>query len=238
MSRDAEAFHVRLPEDGEEVHRNLLRLVDANRAYDATLRLVAVRNEGGMWGLPSQAAATDIIALTADTKEWGAGVKLAFTADARHAACTFAGSKILSWAMNLTWLETAQRRGFDEVLLLNERGEVAECTSANIFIANGDQVWTPPLSSGCLPGVTRELLLHEVHASGISVGERPLVLADLESADEVFITSTTRDLLPVTHIEGRPVGRSSQARRRLQEVFGAYVDRYVAAYKTVPAAGS
>ena len=64
----------------------------------------------------------------------------------------FAGTKILSWAMNLTWLESVQSRGFDEAILLNERGEVAECTSANIFIANGSQVWTPPLNSGCLPG--------------------------------------------------------------------------------------
>ena len=55
-----------------------------------------------------------------------------------------------SWAMNLTWLETAQRRGFDEVILLNERGEVAECTSANIFAAVGDTVFTPPLFSRCV----------------------------------------------------------------------------------------
>ena len=108
--------------------------------------------------------------------------------------------------MNLTWLESAQRRGFDEVILLNERGEVAECTSANIFIANGSQVWTPPLSSGCLPGITRELLLGEVGVPGIQIGEKALLPEDLESADEVFITSTTRNLLPVLQIEGQEGG--------------------------------
>ena len=77
--------------------------------------------------------------------------------------------------MNLTWLESAQHRGFDEVILLNERGEVAECTSANLFIANGNQVWTPPLSSGCLPGITREVMLGEIHAAGIQVGEKTLL---------------------------------------------------------------
>jgi hypothetical protein len=63
-------------------------------------------------------------------------------------------------------------------------------------------VWTPPLTSGCLPGVTRELLLHEIHVPGYSIEERALAPADLERADEVFITSTTRSLLPVVEIEG------------------------------------
>ena len=84
------------------------------------------------------------------------------------------------------------------MVLLNERGEVAECTSANLFIANGGQVYTPPLGSGCLPGITREVLLGEIHVPGITVEEKTLLPADLESADEVFITSTTRDLLPVS----------------------------------------
>src|ERR1035441_4468617 len=106
--------------------------------------------------------ASDLIGLTADSKDWGEGVKLAYVRDARHAACQFTGTKILSWAMNLTWLESAQARGFDEVILLNERGEIAECTSANLFIANGSHVYTPPLSSGCLPGITREVILREI----------------------------------------------------------------------------
>jgi branched-chain amino acid aminotransferase len=171
---------------------------------------------------------SDLIALTADSKEWGDGVKLAYVREARHAACIFAGTKILSWAMNLTWLESVQSRGFDEAILLNERGEVAECTSANIFIANGSQVWTPPLNSGCLPGITREVLLGEVHVPGIEIGEKTLMPADLESADEVFITSTTRDLLPALQIEEKKVGRSERARQALQPAFSEFVQRYVA----------
>ncbi len=133
--------------------------------------------------------------------------------------------------MNLTWLENAQSRGFDEVILLNERGEVAECTSANLFIATGNQVWTPPLSSGCLPGITRELLLGPVRLPGIEIGEKTLFPADLEAADEVFITSTTRDLLPVIEIEGRKVGGKQRARIALQDAFSAHIDEYVAAHK-------
>jgi len=228
IMRDAAAFHVPIPGDSEKVRRQLLELIDANRAYNSTLRLVIVRNGGGMWADPAPRRPSDLIALTADPKDWGMGVKLALQANARHAASPFAGTKILSWSMNLTWLESAQRRGFDEALLLNERGEVAECTSANIFIANGSQVWTPPLNSGCLPGITRELLLGEIDVPGIQIGEKAILPGELESADEVFITSTTRNLLPVLQIEETKVGRSARARAVLEKAFENYVERYVA----------
>ena len=231
IMRDAAAFHIPIPDDSEKVRRLLLDLVEANRAFNSTLRLVIVRNGGGMWADPSPQRASDVIALTADSKDWGEGVKLAYQANARHAASPFAGTKILSWSMNLTWLETAQQRGFDEVILLNERGEVAECTSANIFVANGTQVWTPPLSSGCLPGITRELLLGEIQVPEIRIGEKALLPEELESADEVFITSTTRELLPVVSIVGLHIRPGGRVREQLQQAFTVYVESYVASRK-------
>jgi branched-chain amino acid aminotransferase len=231
IQRDAALFHIRIPKDAGEVRRQLLELVEANQAHNATLRLAIVRNGPTMWADPSVGRASDVIALTADSKDWGDSAKLAYVRDARHAASPFAGTKILSWAMNLTWLESAQARGFDEAILLNERGEVSECTSANIFIANGSQVWTPPLNSGCLPGITREVLLSDIHLRGIEVGEKTLMPADLESADEVFITSTTRNLLPARQIEEKKVGRSESARQALEGAFSEFVKRYVAGRK-------
>jgi len=236
LSRDAQALRVPLPGDPEKVRRQLLELVEANHAFNATMRLVIVRNTGSMWAEPSIGRATDLIALTADSKEWDEGAKLAYVKNARHAASPFAGTKILSWAFNLTWVEEAQSRGLDEVILLNEHGHVAECTSANIFAASGNQVWTPPLNSGCLPGITREVLLGEIHVPGIHIGEKDLLPSDLESADEVFITSTTRNLLPVHEIEGKKVGRADHVRHTLAEAFGQFVERYVGEHK--PAASA
>ena len=239
MGKDAAALRVPLPPDPERVHRKLRELVDANRAFNATLRVVVVRNTGGMWEGPRLGPdigpTSDLIALTSATKEWGNAVRLCYTPCARYAAGQFAGAKILSWAMNLAWLEMAQTRGFDETVLLNEHGEVAECTSANIFVAEGGRVWTPPLSSGCLPGVTRELLLHEIRVPGYNVAEKPLAPADLERAAEVFITSSTRNLLPVFEIEGRALPQSGGACAALSAAFAAYVDAYVASRKEAPA---
>jgi branched-chain amino acid aminotransferase len=236
LTRDAAAFHITIPMDAEAVRRKLLALIEANQAHHSTLRLVIVRNGGGMWEGPAVGRPSDLIALTADTKRWGTSVKLAYVAQARHAACEFAGTKIISWAMNLTWLESSQARGFDEAILLNERGEVAECTSANIFVANGNQVWTPPMSSGCLPGITREVLLGEIHVPGIQIGEKTLLPADLETADEVFITSTTRNLLHVSQIEEKAARRSERVSTALEEAFEGFVNRYVAEQRSsVPA---
>ncbi|HUE00293.1 MAG TPA: aminotransferase class IV, partial [Bryobacteraceae bacterium] len=124
-------------------------------------------------------------------------------------------------------------RGFDETILLNEHGQVAECTSANIFAADGARVWTPPLTSGCLPGVTRQLLLHEINVAGYTVEEKVLTPADLGQAAEVFITSTTRNLLPAIEIDGRAMPRAGPACAALGAALGAYIDAYVASHKVV-----
>jgi branched-chain amino acid aminotransferase len=229
MRRDALALRVPFPADPGYICARLLRLVAANRVEDGVARLIVVRNRGGIWeGSPERDF--DLIAFTATLKDWGTGVKLAVHEQARHAGSRFRGVKCLSWALNLVMLEEAQARGFDEVLLLNERGEVSECTSANVFIARAGVVVTPPLDSGCLPGVTRELLLEIAPAAGIPLREEPLRLEDLYAADEVFITSTTRNLLPVVAIEGRPLADNRRVRDILEAAFERQVDKYIASH--------
>jgi branched-chain amino acid aminotransferase len=228
MRRDAARMRVPFPATIEQVEKPLLELVEANRAYQATLRVAVVRNRGGMWEGPAVDRDFDLIAFTTDLKDWGASARLTVVRNARFAASPFAGTKILSWSHNLTWLEEAQSRGWDEALLLNERGQVSECTSANVFICEGNRIWTPPLNSGCLPGVTREILLQELRLPGIAIGEKPLTLGDLEAADEVFITSTTRALLAVSQIEGLRIRRQGEIRKAAQEAFEEYVRAYVA----------
>jgi len=230
MQRDAARLRVPFPEDPKWLEQRLYRLIEKNQAANSTLRVAIVRNRGGMWEGPAAAERSfDTIALTAPLSDWGEAVKLAIVANARHAASEFAGTKYLSWSENLARNERAHEQGFDEVVLLNERGEVAECTSANIFIVKGDEVSTPPLSSGCLPGVTRALLLEEIKVPGVAVGEKVLSTDDLEAADEVFITSTTRDLMQVASIQGLNIKSGRGVRDRLQQAFSAYTAKYVAA---------
>lgn len=236
MRRDAALLRVPFPTDSEAFRQDLLKLVEANRVVNATLRVSVIRNRGGMWEGPGIERDCDVVAFTANVNAWGEGVRLGLVPQGRHAQSMFAGTKVLSWCANVYWYEQAHLKGLDEVVLLNERGEVSECTSANLFVVQGDHVWTPPLSSGCLPGVTREVLLEEARPAGMSIGERTLLPADLEEADELFITSTTRELLAVQSIEGLKIRTGSRVRLAFQEAFSRYVDQYVSNAKAVPVA--
>jgi len=227
MQRDAARLRVPFPENPEWLEHRLHRLIDANQAFNATLRVVVVRNRGGMWEGPAESREFDTIAFTADVNPWGEAVRLGMVPNARHAASEFAGVKYLSWSQNLTWYERAHEQGLDEVILLNERGEVSECTSANVFAVQGSRVWTPPLSAGCLPGITRAILLEEIRESGIEIGQKTLLPKDLEDADEVFISSTTRELMPVISIQGLKLRCGRSTTDRLQAAFTRYVQRYV-----------
>jgi branched-chain amino acid aminotransferase len=229
MHRDADKMRVAFPWSPDELEQGLLALVEANQAWNSTLRVAVLRNKGTMWAGPVPAREVDLIAFTAPRSAWGESVKLGIVPHARYAAGPFAGTKVLSWAANLIWYEEAHLRGFDEVVLLNEHNQVSECTSANIFIATGGDVFTPPLrASGCLPGITRELLLEEIRVPGFTVREKELTLPDLEAAGEIFITSSTRDLLPVLEIEGLSVNTEDVARRALLEGYRAFEAAYVA----------
>ena len=232
MKRDAQVVHVPFQFSSSELETLLLRLVEANHVIHGTLRVAVVRNGGGIFESPGIQKNADLVAFTADLSDWGSGVKLYYGPDGRHAASPFAGTKVTSWCQNLTWNEEAHERGFDEVILLNEHGHVSECTSANIFAITGNRVCTPPISSGCLPGITRALLLEGIKVPGFLVEEQTLTTANLEAADQVFITSTTRNLLPVLEIEGRVLKQSPAALTNLQSAFKQYQNSYAACHMT------
>jgi branched-chain amino acid aminotransferase len=229
MERDAARLRVPFEFSREDLERRLLSLVDANGVSQGTLRAAVVRNRGGLFEGVEIRREADLVAFTADLARWPEGVKLTYGPRGRFAAWPFAGTKLTSWAHNLTWYEEAHDRGFDETILFNEHDEVSECTSANIFAVCGDQVWTPPVeSSGCLAGVTRAILLEVLDIPGISISERELTASELEEADQVFITSTTRDLLPVLEIDHERLSQKTEMMRQLQLAFADYRRRYVA----------
>lgn len=229
LKHDAERLRVPFDLSPDDLEDQLLALVAANRAFNATLRLAIVRNRGGLFEAPHLERDADLVAFTTDLNNWGSGVKLSYIADARHGASPFAGAKVTSWVQNLAWYEEAHERGFNEVILLNEHGDVSECTSANIFMVEGEHVWTPPLAtSGCLPGVTRALLLEEIQVPGVAIAERNITPSVLEESDQVFITSTTRDLLPVLEVDHEPLQQNPAILESLRNAFAEYRSTYIA----------
>jgi branched-chain amino acid aminotransferase len=231
LQRDAERMRVPLDLSAADLENALRKLIEANQAFNATLRVALIRNRGGLFEDPNIGREIDLVAFTTDLTDWGSGLKLSYVPHGRYAACPFAGTKFTSWAENLTWYEDAHEHGFDEVILLNEDGQVSECTSANIFVIEEDRVWTPPIAtSGCLPGVTRAILLEDIQVPGLTIAERELMPSDLEESDQVFVSSTTRDLLPVLEVDHEPLAQNRAVLKQLQDAFLQYRAKYIAAH--------
>jgi branched-chain amino acid aminotransferase len=118
----------------------------------------------------------------------------------RNEHSPLAGVKSTSYAENVLALAAAQSRGADEAVFANTAGQLCEGTGSNVFVGIGGRLVTPPLSAGCLGGVTREILCELV-----DVVEEPIGIEAFAQADEAFLTSTTRRVQAVTAVDGRPL---------------------------------
>jgi branched-chain amino acid aminotransferase len=200
MSHDAERLSMSLGYEQDAVRQSVSKLAEANGRPEGTARVSFVKNRGGLWADAGDSPETDLLIFTRQLVEWPAVHRLKLQQHALYSATRLAGAKMLSWVQNAGLLEKAHAEGFDDVLLLNESGHLAECTSANIFLVRDSRVLTPPLASGCLPGVTRDVLREVVPQAGFELLEQNLTLDDLASASEVFISSTTREVAAVGSI--------------------------------------
>ena len=107
---------------------------------------------------------------------------------------------------NALAMQEAIPRGGDEALMQNQAGELVECSQSNFFLVKGGAALTAPLSAGLLPGITREFVMELAREIGVPCREARLVPADLDTADEAFITGTTREVTPVVAIDDRKIG--------------------------------
>lgn len=228
LSKDARRTRLPFPFDAERVRAQMHELIQRNEVVEGTARIYAIYNKVGFWQSDEAFPEVDLLLYTAGLPPHREPVRLALGEHGRYAASPLAGVKVTSWLLNVWSIQGAQQRGFEDVLLLNERGEVSECTAANIFCLRGKRVFTPPLSSGCLEGVTRGVLMDLAPSSGYPIEEKTLLPDDLYTADEVFITSTNRSLVGVEEIEGHKLAVAPGAvTRQLEQAFARHMEDYV-----------
>jgi branched-chain amino acid aminotransferase len=228
LEKDAAIIRLPMPYAGPRVRVNLQEVIRANQVTEGCARIYLVYNQVGFWRSEEPAPPVDLVIYTAPLPEYREPVRLTLREHGRHAASPLAGVKTISWLPNVWSVAEAQKEGFDEVILLNERGEVAECTAANVYMVKGDKILTPPLSSGCLEGVTRGILFEVAGEAGVTVKEQVLRPDDLYTADEVFISSTNRNVIGVGEIAGNSLaGAPGPVTKRVDEAFAAYVGEYV-----------
>jgi branched-chain amino acid aminotransferase len=163
-------------------------------------------------------ARSTLVVAAAPAAPWAPGQRAVTVPWTRNERSAVAGLKTTSYAENVVALARAHARGAGEALLANTRDEVCEGTGSNVVVAVGGELLTPPLSSGCLAGTSRALLLHWAEQEGLPVREAVLPWSELARTPEVLLTSSTRDVQPLAALDDRPL-RTGDLGRAAVELF-------------------
>ena len=211
MARSADVLGLRLPP--EELLREAVRetLAAAGPMLLGRLRITLTGGAGPLGSDRGDAAPTLLVAVTA-AAPWPAVTPVVTVPWTRNERSAIAGAKTTSYAENVVALAEARRRGAQEALFANTRGELCEGTGTNVVVVLDGALVTPPLSSGCLAGITRELLLEWGAGEGLPVVEKELPLSVLAEAEDVLLTSSTRGVQPQAEVDGRPLRNGDVAR--------------------------
>ena len=219
-----------VPFSDEELRARMDETVAAHKELEGGEAYIRVLVTRGVGELTYNPAATPTPSLVIIVKPFPAppertfaeGIKLALVSVRRnHPQALNPMIKSNNLINNALAMQEALRRGAFEGVMRNYRRELTECTTANLFIVKDGAVMTPPIDAGLLPGITREFIFEIGAALGISVREAVLRDDDLYGADEAFLTSTTREAMPIVAVDGRRIGsgRPGQVTLRLLEEF-------------------
>jgi branched-chain amino acid aminotransferase len=197
--------------DPPALARLIRDLIDRNGLLHAVVRTTLTRGTSPGWD-PSEAADPTVVAVEQPfsgypERLYSSGASIVILADTRLRPAALAPSvKSLSLLAHVQAKREAIGQGADEAVLCTESGFVAEGTVSNVFCVEDGRLRTPPLSDGILQGITREVVLDLARRDGLLTEESSLTPESLREADEVFLTSTGMEVLPVTRLDGHPVG--------------------------------
>ncbi|HCF61037.1 MAG TPA: aminotransferase [Myxococcales bacterium] len=214
LERSARLIGLGLPMPLERIGAEVQHTGDATGNPESYARIIATRGSRELGLEPGLAHDGRLIVIAKELvppppEAYERGVRLALVERRRNEALDLQ-AKTGNYLNNVLAMEQAKARGAYEALMLNTHGRITEAASANVFLVQAGALCTPPLAAGILEGVTRRVVIALARGLGLPVHERDLVLDDLFSADEAFITSTTRELVPVVAVwQGeleRPIG--------------------------------
>lgn len=179
-------------------------VIDANKKLAGRLRVTVTGGPAPLGSERGTAPCTVIVAI-ADLPSHASEAALVTVPYRRNEHGALTNHKTTSYGENVVALAHAKKQGGTEAVFANTAGSLCEGTGSNVFIVYEDELITPPVSSGCLPGVTRDLVLGLCESEGIAVRERNVPLRALAEATEAFLTSTLRDVQPVRTVDGSPL---------------------------------
>lgn len=208
----AKAIWLQIPMTKEEMGKAIYDTLKANGIEDGYIRLVVTRGSGTLGLDPNRCSNPEVI-IIADKIQlypeelYRNGLEIITVSTQRnHPAALSPRVKSLNYLNNILAKIEGLQAGCIEALMLNHKGEVAECTGDNIFVVREGKLLTPPNDAGILEGITREAVIELAREAGIEVHEIPLTKHDIYIADECFLTGTAAEVVPVVKVDSRTIG--------------------------------
>jgi len=230
LFESARVIRLEIPLSQDEMIAAVNDTVVANGIDDGYVRLVVTRGSGTL-GLDIRRTSDPVVIIIADTitlyppEIYEQGMPLVTASTIRnHPAALNPRIKSLNYLNNILAKIEGTDAGCVEALMLNHRGEVAECTGDNIFVVKNGRIRTPPIDAGILEGLTRNAVIGLAGEAGYEVAEVPLVRHDIYTAQECFLTGTAAEVIAVVSLDGRQIGTgtpgpvSQDLRQRFQQL--------------------
>jgi branched-chain amino acid aminotransferase len=212
LYESAKAIWLQIPMPIDKMAAAVNETLKVNSLSDAYIRLVVTRGAGSLGLDPNKTADPQIIIIAdkismypQEYYEKGLSIVTASTIR-NHPAALSPRIKSLNYLNNILAKIEGLQAGCIEALMLNSKGEVAECTGDNIFLIRHKQLLTPPIDAGILEGVTRDAVMEAARGAGIEVREIPLTRHDVYVAEECFLTGTAAEVIPVVKVDNRTIG--------------------------------
>jgi branched-chain amino acid aminotransferase len=208
----AKAILLEIPISRDEMARAVNETLKANGLDDGYVRLIVTRGAGSLGLDPHRTADPQVIVITDyitvyPEELYRQGLEIITASTLRnHPAALNPRIKSLNYLNNILAKIEAMQAGCMEALMLNQKGEVAECTADNIFLVRGGVLSTPPTDAGVLEGITRDAVIELARGAGLEVREAPITRHDVYIADECFLTGTAVEVIAVVKVDSRPIG--------------------------------
>jgi branched-chain amino acid aminotransferase len=208
----AKAILLEIPISPADMAKAVNETLRVNGIVDGYVRLVVTRGAGTLGLDPNKTSDPQVI-IIADhillypQEYYDNGLKIITVSTLRnHPAALNPRIKSLNYLNNILAKIEGLQAGCVEALMLNHKGEVAECTGDNIFLVSGGGILTPPIDAGILEGITRNVAIELAQEAGIQVREIPLTRHDVYIADECFLTGSAAEIIPVVELDSRKIG--------------------------------
>lgn len=223
----ARAIALEIPLSVEELSAATLETIRQNGLRDGYIRLLVTRGKGNLGLSPDRCPKASIIIIAATIQlyppeKYTTGMAMVTCGTRRCSPAALSPAvKSLNYLNNIMAKIEANHAGADEGLMLNEEGYVAECTGDNIFVIKDGALFTPPISSGALRGITRGVVFEIAAELGLRVSEPMLTRYDIYTADECFLTGTAAEVIAAIVLDTRPIGNGSPGK-----ITGRIIERF------------